>query len=401
MPLRLPTRGRLGSAAELATGGRLPGGATPLSAAVYSAWTDWLCPYCGGPVARWNLGDVPRGYCRECARAWGTPRATEGRTYGRSVSLPARPNQRWEHRAVALTPTGGFTNRVRYHWRPDLYEETDEYLRGDGPGMNTNAPRWWARHPHEILDGQGLGTWDGDRVPPYRPGWDLPRLGEMMGRPLGLAQLKLAFPPEWIAPQDFTLEVDCEREDGEVETLPVRVPRGTQGPTELRPLGEVIALSAAVKLRAETLSSPYPTMGLYKAVRDIRLVEPESAPGCRCVVTADVPYLATPRGPVVRGLAAEFMALQLLPPGSRPHILEDGVGELFLFRVREGSIEMRRRRSLGLPWDPPRLITQGGEDDYPWAAKDERGRMILVRQTGEGYTVVAHSVDDGRTWEEL
>jgi hypothetical protein len=302
---------------------------------------------------------------------------------------------------VALTVTGGFSNPVRYHWRPDLYEETDAYLRSDGPGMKTNAPRWWVRHPHEILDGRGLGTWDGDREPQYLAGWDLSTLSEIMGRPLGLAQLKLAFPADWVAPQDFALEIDCEREDGVIETAFVQVREGTRGPNELYPLGDVVALSGAAKLRAEALATPYQTVGLYRAVRDIRLVAPERAPGCKCVVTADVPYLATPRGPVVRGLAAEFLALQLLPPGCRPHLFEDGVGQLFLFRVREGNVEMRRRRSLCLPWDPPSLITQDGNSDYPWAAKDEKGRMILVRQVGEGFTVVAHSVDEGRTWVEV
>lgn len=359
-------------------------------------FTDWLCPYCGGPVARWAGRPVPRGYCEACADAWGTPRATDARGYGQSRALPAG---RWEHRVMALTPRGGCSNRVRYHWRPDLYEETDEFLLTGGPGMATNAPRWWALHPHEVLDGKGLGVWRGDQSPPYLPGRSLAEYGALLGRELGLAQLKLAFPPGWIALEPFALEVDCERADETVETLRVEVPLGTCGPIPGHPLGDVIALSRTPKLRAEGLESPYATAGLYRAVRDIRLVEPESAPGSRAVVTADVPYLASREGVPVQGLTAEHLALQLLPPECRPHLFEDAVGQLFLFRVWEGDIEMRRRRSLSLPWEAPRLVTQDGESDYPWATKDAQGRMILVRQRG-GLTVVTRSRDEGRTWEE-
>ena len=129
---------------------------------------------------------------------------------------------------MALTTTGGFSNVVRYHWRPDLYEESDAYLRTDGPGMVTNAPRWWARHPHEVLDGIGLGEWNGDGNS-FVAGHDLVSLSSMMGRPLGLAQLKLAFPEGWVAPREFALEVDCVREDGVAETVAVTVPAGTRG----------------------------------------------------------------------------------------------------------------------------------------------------------------------------
>ncbi len=365
-----------------------------------SCCTDWLCPYCGGPVMRWEGTWWERGYCQHCADTWYLPRATDGRGFAQSVALASRLGERWEHRALTLTPQGGFANVVRYHWRPDLYEESEEYLRTDGPGMRTNAPRWWAKHPHEVLDGRGLGVWNGDVNPPYTPGRTLEEYGGTVGRALGLAQFKLAFPPEWVAGQEFALEVDCEREDEEIETVLVTVPEGTEGPNELHPLGDVIALAPMTKLRAEGLESPYETVGLYRAVRDMRLVG-AAAPGSRAVVTADVPYLATPEGVEVQGLAAAFVALQLAPPECRPHIFEDAVGQLFLFRTWEGNIEMRRRRSVCLPWEAPRMIVTDGESDYPWAIKDEQGRMILVRQVSGGLTVVAHSRDEGKTWEEV
>jgi hypothetical protein len=317
------------------------------------------------------------------------------------VTLSALEGQRWGHRAVALTTTGGFSNLVLYHWRPDLYEENDSYLVQSGPGMESNAPRWWAKHPHQLPDGLGMGAWNGDGTPQYTPGWTMATLSALMGRPLGLAQFKLAFPGGWVAPLDFTLEIDCQRADGVIETAMVLVPAGTRGPGSLYPLGEVIPLSPTYKLRAEGMATPYATVSLYQAVTDIRLAGP-SAPGCRCVVTADVPYLATPLGPEVPGEAAQYMALQLAPSGGiHPHLFEDAVGQLFLFRVTEGNIEMRRRRSMSLPWDQPWMITTDGISDYPWAAKDEKGKMILVRQIGGGYTVVAWSLDEGETWVEL
>jgi hypothetical protein len=401
MPQLLTTRGRLGGAGALATAGRLflPSGGVALA---YTAWADWVCPYCGGPVARWPQGDVPPGFCLECAGAFGDPGATDGRGFARSVTLPALAGETWGHRAVALTTTGGFSNLIRYHWRPDLYEENDSYLRGDGPGMRTNAPRWWAKHPHELPDGTGLGTWNGDATPPYGAGWTLATLSALLGRPLGLAQFKLAFPANWVAPQDFALEIDCVRADGVTETAFVQVPAGTRGPNVLYPLGDVLPLAPTFKLRAEGMTTPYATVGLYQAVADIRLVAPAQAPGCRCVVTADVPYLATPRGPQVPAEAAQFVALQLAPAGGiHPHLFEDAVGQLFLFRVTEGNIEMRKRRAISLPWDQPGIITSDGISDYPWATKDEQGRMILVREVGQGFTVVAWSRDDGETWEEV
>ena len=136
-------------------------------------------------------------------------------------------------------------------------------------------------------------------------------------------------------------------------------------------------------------------MGLYWKVNDIRLVDPAEAPGCRCVVTADVPYLARAEGPLVTAQAAEFVALQLVAPQCRPHMFEDAVGQLFLLRVRDGNVELRRRRSVCLPWEAPRVITSDGDSDYPWATKDEQGRMILVRQVEGGRTVVAWSRDEG------
>jgi hypothetical protein len=250
-------------------------------------------------------------------------------------------------------------------------------------------------------DGLGLGSFDSDASPAFRAGHDLSYYGILLGRPVGLAQLKLCFPPLYYAPCDFALELDCALENGLVETVRVAVPAGTCGPNELHPLGQVIPLTWTVKLRAEGLSSPYAGTGLYIGVRDIRLVEPVGAAECHCLVTSDVPFLADSEGVLVTPQAASFVALQLAQPGTHPHLLEDAVGQLFLFRARDGNISMQRRRSLTLPWETERVVTRDGASDYPWADKDERGTMILVRQVGLGETAIAHSRDDGETWEEV
>jgi hypothetical protein len=370
---------------------------------VATCFSDLVCPYCGGPLRRTleTTGEVPRGYCKQCMEAWGVLRAMQGWSYARSVSLGGNANERYEERAVALTGRGGFQNRVRYHWRPDLYEENDDFLTRTGPGQITNAPRWWAKHPHQWGEGLGLGTFDSERTPAFQPAHDLPYYGALLGRDLGVAQLKLAFPPTYVAAQDFTLEVDCERADGWLETVRVTIPAGTQGPSGYDFVGEVVPLTWTPKLRAERLTSPYAGTGLYVRVRDMRLVEPAGAPGCQCVVTADVPYLADPTGIQVATGAASYVALQLIRGGTRPHLLEDAVGQLFLFRTQEGCITLRRRRSLTLPWEEERVIIPDGVSDYPWAEKDERGTMLLVRQVGENQTVICHSRDDGETWEEV
>jgi hypothetical protein len=376
---------------ELRTGEQIRGIAA-------TAVSDWLCPYCGGPLARGPREDgAPRGFCRPCSEAFGLARAMDGRSFARSITVAARPERRWVTRAVALTTTGGFANLARYQWRPDLYEENDGFIVSGGPGQATNAPRWWARHPHEVGDGRGLGRLEGAI---YTAGHELEYYAALVGRRVGLAQLKLAFPAGWVAQRPFTVAVDCVREDGGAETLRMRVPGGTRGPNAAAPLGDVAPLRPTPKLRAEGLGSPYLGVGLYRAVTGMRLVEAEDPADCRCVVTTDVPFLHDPAGLIVPPAGAEFVALQLVPPQGRPHLLEDAVGQLFLLQVREGNVELRRRRALSLGWEAPRTITGDGNSDYPWAAKDQTGRMILVRQRGEE-TVIAHSRNDGETWEEI
>jgi hypothetical protein len=306
------------------------------------------------------------------------------------MTLPAKSGQRWQHRAMALTTTGGFSNLARYHWRPDLYEETDAFLRDDGPGMTTNAPRWWACHPHEWGDGRGLGIFDGDTEPVFLPGHDLSDYATDLGRPVGLAQFKLAFPPGWAAPQDFVLEVDCEREDGVIETATVMVRAGTQGPSDLHPLGDVVPLRPMPKLRAEQLGSPYAGVGLYRAVTDIRLVEPEEAPGCQCVVTADVPFLHDPQGLVLLAEAAEFVALQLVLGKAGCCLYIDPLNTFYRLYGDDSSVNLQWAKGEREPADPIKVADVPGARDFSLFWQDSR---LYLRWVASGTWYRAYTDD--------
>ena len=368
-----------------------------------TAFADLLCPYCGGPVQRDPGQTVPQGYCLQCASAFGLPQAMDCHSYARSVTLGAQPDYRYTHRVVAITTNSAFQRSMGYHWRPDLYDESDYFLTQSGPGQPTNAPRWFVKHLDEVGDGKGLGQFDGGQSPPYIPGHDLDYFGSLppINRDLGLAQFKLAFESDYQVPLEFTVEIDCVCSDDQVETTTVTIPQGTSGPSDLHPFGDVIPLTTVPKLAAENKNAPYLNCRLYEAVVDIRLVEPEEAPGCRFTLIADVPFLAHPEGVLVEREKASAFALQLGPAGGHPHIFEDAVGQLFLFDVDEGNIRMRRRAGLLADWDAPRWVTSDGQSYYPWAETDNRGRLTLVRQLGTGEIKLMQSVDDGHTWEEV
>lgn len=368
-----------------------------------TAFTDLLCPYCGGPAQRDPGQPVPRGFCLQCAAAFGLPEAMDCRSYSRSVTLRATDDDRSQHQIIAITTTSAYQRMVNYHWRPDLYDETDYFLTQSGPGQPTNAPRWFVKHLNEVGDGKGLGEFDGDQSPPYIPGHDLDYFGSLVqiDRDLGLAQFKLVFDADYQVPLDFTVEIDCIRDDDVIETVTVTVPQGACGPSDLSPFGDVIPLQLVPKLAAEDKDDPYPDCGLYKAVADIRLVEPDEAPGCRFTVIADVPFLAHPEGVEIEPKKASPFALQLSLPFGHPHIFEDAVGQLFLFDVAQGNIRMRRRAGLLADWEPPRWVTSDGQSDYPWAVKDSRGRLILARQLGLDEVRLMQSADDGHNWEEV
>ncbi len=348
-----------------------------LESGKWSGVGDWLCPYCGGPAERDPGAEVPRGFCRQCAEIFGYGKAMDCRSYFRSPTMPAGEGRRSGLRVVTRERGQEVSREVKYHWRPELYDETEFFLTQDGPGQPTNAPRWVARHVDEVDDGRGFGQFDGDLEAPYIPGHEMSYFEALpfIDRSLGLAQLKLVFAAGYTVPQDFVVEIDCIRGDAEIETVTVAVKAGLKGPTEENPFGDVV-------------------------LADIRLVEPATAEGCKFTVVGDAPFLQSSEGVMLKECASTPVAIQLGNIWGQPHVFEDDVGQLFMFFVRDGDIWFSKRAGLAAGWQTPRRVTSDASSAYPWADKDGSGRLILVRQRGSR-TVVAWSRDDGDAWEEV
>ncbi len=371
---------------------------------VRSGLADLVCPYCGGPAHRDPSGVYLRGFCLQCANAFGRADAMDCRGYFETPALAATDGVGYRLRAVQVSEREGEWSRLlRYHWRPDLYDETDYFVTQSGPGQPTNAPRWVAKHVDEVGDGLGFGKFDSDEAEPFTPGHTLEYFKGLpeIDRELGLAGLKLRFPAGYVAPAAYVVEIDCVRGDGCVETKRVTIPAGSKGPDGDDPFGDVVRVVEIDKLRAEEKTWPYPDTGLYVGVVEVRLVEPEGAPGCKFAIVNDVPLLASPEGVPVEVKAATPVALQIVGAWGNPHVLDDAVGQLFMFYVERGNIQMSRRAGLPDSWSAPRRVTEGGDGDEPWADKDDRGQLILVCNRGINEVQMLRSLDDGRHWEEV
>lgn len=371
---------------------------------VWSCLSDLVCPYCGGPAHRDPDGEYLRGYCVQCAEVFQRADAMDCRGYFETPTLAcgaARAYELWL--GQANEGTGCWARPVSYHWRPDLYEESDYFLSQTGPGQPTNAPRWVARHVNEVGEGVGFGQFDGDRSPSFVAG---PRLEEYQELPeieheLLASQLKLVFPPGYVTPMSYTVEIDCRRVDDEVETVRVLVPEGARGPDESDAFGDVIRVVETAKLMAEQQGAPYAGSGLYVGVDDIRLVAPESAPGCRFTVVNDVPVLCGTGGVPVKSNQATPVALQIVGMWGNPHVLDDAAGQLMMFWADRGDIYMSKRTGLRGRWSAPRRITERGDADEPWAEKDDTGQVVVVCNRGMKGAQVLRSRDDGDHWEEV
>lgn len=366
----------------------------------HTSFAGLTCPYCGGPAERDPAGAVAeQGYCVQCAGAFGNPRAMDCRTFFRSPTMGAR-GRLWQ-RVVAPMREGWVVRPVRFHWRPDVYEETDAYITQSGPGQPTNAPRWFARHLHDFGDGRGCGQFDGDAAPPYLPGHDLEHFSGLpeIDRDLGSAQLKLVFDAGYVVPDDFTVEVDCVLASAEVETRRVTVRAGLRGPCAEAALGDAVRLAGAAKLTAEAAPSPYRGSGIYKGIADIRLVAPETAPGCRFTVVAEAPFLASALGVPLEPRRSTPAALQVDRVWGNPHLMCDGVGQVFLAYTHDGDIRVHRRGGLAGAWDEGIMATSDGLSDHAWLAKDPANALVLARELGGSATRLQVSRDDGRHWE--
>lgn len=368
-----------------------------------SGAADLVCPYCGGPAQRGPSGAYLRGFCRQCADAFGRGDAMDCRGYFETPTLAATGDDGQALRFVRLSDReGNIARRVGYQWRPDLYDEREDFVTQSGAGQRTNAPRWVARHVDEFGDGLGFGRFDGDLDEPWVAGHEVAYFEALpeIGRALGVTALKLRFPYGHVAPLTYTVEIDCVRMDAEIETHTVTVPAGTAGPDANDEFGDVIRVADRAKLLAEDVGSPYRDVGLYVAVSEVRLVTPESAPGCRFTIVNDTPWLASAAGTPVAAEAATPVAVQLGGAWGSPHLVDDAVGQVFLFYAKEGDMVMRRRAGLPGRWTEPRRITDYGDADEPWAGKDARGQLTLVCSRAGGQVQVLRSPDDGRSWEE-
>ncbi|MBU0611383.1 MAG: hypothetical protein KKI08_26120 [Armatimonadetes bacterium] len=380
-----------------------------------ACFSDLVCPYCGGPTWRDpSAYGFVRGYCWQCAIMFGDGGAMDGRTHLRTPTVKPSPPaplslrsraSAWERGGTALTalvvPRSGGSREypVRFHWRPDLYDENDEYLAWGGLGQATNAPRWFARHVNEVGDGSGFGRFDAGASPSFQAGHDLAWFGALpeVQRDLGLTQMKLVFDTGYSQAEEVTVELDCRRGDGSIETVRVVIPAGTEGPNEEKAVSDVLPIKTVGKWTAEKRQAPYKGPGLYTAVTGARVVEPVGA-ACAFAVVNDVGLLASASGIPVEKRKSTPVALQLgVTNPSGPHLTDDAVGQVFMFYAREGEIWMRRRAGLPGDWQEAKQITTDGDNTEPCAEKDDAGRLRAFWQHG-GDVVSAVSVDDGGEW---
>ncbi len=373
-----------------------------LADGVQAAVADLTCPYCGGPAWRDPDGAFLRGFCMQCADAFGRADAMDCRTYFETPTMGQADG--CAMRMVRVNERdGSWARRVGAHWRPDLYDESGDFITQSGAGQATNAPRWTARHVDEIGDFAGFGRFDGDDAEPWTPGHDVSYFEALpeIDRELGVCALKLVFPPGYTTPLTYTVEIDCVRTDGEVETRTVLLEAGKSGPGVSDEFGDVVPVVQRDKLLAERAGHPWRECGLYRGVADVRLVDPQNAPGCRFAIVNDAPWLASPDGVPVESEMATPVAVQIAGEWGSPHLLDDAVGQIFLFYTRGGNVFMRKRPGLPGDWDAERQLTEGRDAREPWAGKSDRGELVLVCSRECGRLSVMRSLDDGRSWEEV
>ena len=377
---------------------RLPGQSG--AGAAMTAIADFICPYCGAPAHR-DPDDsaYSRGFCTQCADTFGFAIAMDCRTYFLSPTLP--PDSACTISARIIRPNGRDERTdVAFHWRPDLYDETEDFVTQDGLAQPTNAPRWVAKHVNEVDDGKGFGIYNSADNPPFTPGHDVAYFSALpeIDRDLGLTQLKLCFPYGYVLEENVALEIDCVPADDEIETVPVQLASGLRGPDELDPLGDVVLIKPTPKLPAEKMPWPYAGAGLYKAVAGLRVTSSPPPQDCRFGIVNDNPWLARAGAVPVEAALDTPVALQLvrLVRGGL-ELLDDAVGQIYLFYTGDGDIWLTRRRGLTQPWEPRCRVTSDASSGEPAADKDDSGMLLLFRQMDSGSGDLT-SHDDGRNW---
>ena len=291
-------------------------------------------------------------------------------------------------RLAHVAPAGGYRRALlAYHWRPEDYDENDSYLSGSDP------PRWQAKHIH-------FGTWDYDASPQWQDGHSIAsyRTGQGITRAMGPCQLKAHFDPGYVAPVSFTVDIDCMRGDTSVETVGFTVPAGAKGPTQEDLYGDILPIVDVDPLLAELKSFPYERIGLFVDVTDVRLVDPSAASGCKFSIWNDNPSLHAETLNVVQN-EFSIVAVHLGGPWGRPHLFDDGAGQVFLFYVDDGVIWFRRRPRAMDDWEQGTVAVGDGSADWPTAGKDSAGVLWLVYEQGTE-ALIRLSKTDGTTWGE-
>jgi len=361
---------------------------------------DFICPYCGGPAHR--DPDTPvhaRGFCLQCASKFSNARAVDCRTYFLSPTLAARTGYHLQGHLLRRSGEARSYD-VSYHWRPDLYEETDDFITQSGIAQLTNAPRWVAKHVDEMGDGKGFGHYDAASTPPYTPGHDVAYfegLEEIEHAP-GLTQMKLVLAGDYTLTEDVEVSVECVLEDETTETVGVVLEAGLKGPTAEDPLGDIVPIRSVAKLRAEKLSSPYRGVGLYQGVNAVSITSGPPPEDLRFAIVNDNPWLSNANSITVEANRRTPTLAQLIVLLTGIELLDDAVGQIYLFYTKDGDIRLTRRNGLSGPWEDSEQLTADGQSSEPSAEKDDSGRLGLWRQRG-AVSVGFSSRDDGRSWE--
>ena len=361
---------------------------------------DFVCPYCGGPAHR--DPDTPayaRGFCLQCAGKFGYAKAMDCRTYFLSPTLAATEGYHLKGHIIRLS--GGCQSyEIRYHWRPDLYEESSDFVTQQGIGQPTNAPRWVAKHVDEMGDGKGFGHYDTSSTPSFAPGHDVAYFEalEEIEHELGLTQMKLVLADNYTLAEDVEVSVECVLENDTTETVSVVLEAGLKGPTAEDLLGDIVPLRAVPKLRAERLGSPYPGVGLYKGVNSVSITSGPPPADLRFAIVNDNPWLSNPNSITVEANSRTPTAVQLIALLTGIELLDDAVGQMYLFYTKDGDIWLTRRSGLAGTWEDSEKITDDGQSCEPAAEKDDTGLLGVWRQRGS-MSVGISSRDDGRSWE--
>ena len=355
---------------------------------------DFMCPYCGGPAHRDpSNGSYARGFCVQCADKFGGASAMDCRTYFQSPTLAALGGYHLQGHIVRRRG-GGPSYEIRFHWRPDLYEESDDFMTQAGIAQPTNAPRWVAKHVDEMGDGKGFGHYDASNTPPFTAGHDVAYFEalEEIEHELGLTQMKLVLASGYTLTEDVEVSVECVLGDDTTETVAVVLAAGLNG--------DIVPIRSVPKLRAEKLSSPYQGVGLYKGVNSVSITSGSPPAGLRFAIVNDNPWLNNPNSIRVKGNCQTPTAVQLWFYIDGPHMCVGVAGGVWMAYCNDTGVAVVRRASPQKPWEQMAPAFTGGTEQHPCICCLP-AHEILVCATLSGRTWIRRSRDWATSWVTL